>query len=267
MEHIRARFGHGVDDGAGHATVLRVVTVGQHLDFADDLLAVALRFAAGALPGDAEAVHLIPRGVAAGRARANVAEVAARARHHRDQVEPVASVERKLLHLLGVDVPGELRLLRVDERGGAADRDRLLQLRDLHREVDRDRLADAEPESFTHDRREALEFSGHLVGAEWHRRHQVRAVFAGDGGARHASFDVDGRDGETRQHGATFIGDNAAQFALSELCGCGGRERRDESEDEAAHQSHDHGALPAGEWWPIGPYSSGKVKLVFRMTR
>ena len=97
VEGVRPGLGHRVDDGPGHAAVFGVVAVGQHFDLGDDLLAVALGFAAGALPGDAQTVHLVARRVVSGGAGANVARIAARARHHRDEVEPVAAVQRQRL--------------------------------------------------------------------------------------------------------------------------------------------------------------------------
>ena len=217
VKRVRAGLRHRVDHRAGDAAVFGIVAVGQHLDLGDNFLAVTLRFAARALSGHAQAVHLVARRIAARCAGANIAEIAARARHDRDQIQPVASVERQLLHLLWIHVARQVRLLRVDERSRAAHRHRLLQRGQFHRQVDGHRLADAESEPFAHRCAEAAQLRFHFVGSQRHGRHQVRAVLGGHGHAGCAGFDVHRGYRDTGQDAAAFIGDGAAQIALSEL--------------------------------------------------
>ena len=113
---VGARLGHGVDHRAVDAAVLGVVAVGLDLELLDVLHAVALVRAAAALVGDVDAVDLILRHVAAGRAGLDRAGVAARAGHQRHETQPVAAVDRQALHLPLLHRPGQLRLLGVDQR-------------------------------------------------------------------------------------------------------------------------------------------------------
>src|SRR5262249_17747098 len=103
---VRARLGHGIDDHAGCAAVLGVVTVGDNLELLDVLLAVALIRAAAALPTEVHTVDLVLRHIATAKARPNGPGVAAGAWHERDQVEPIAAVERQALDLVSVDASG-----------------------------------------------------------------------------------------------------------------------------------------------------------------
>ena len=144
----------GVDDDAGGAAVLRVVAVGDDLELLDVLLAVALVRAAAAGAADVDTVHLILRHVAAGEPRAHRARIAARAGHERHQVEPVASVQRQILHLAGRDAAGQFRRARVDQRRFAGHRDGLCDGGELHREGQDSGLADLEAEVVANHRRE-----------------------------------------------------------------------------------------------------------------
>ena len=243
-------------------TVFRVVPVRQDLDFGDDLLAVALGFSAGALPGDTQAVHLVAGGVVAGRPGADVARVAARAGNQRDQVKPVAAVQRQRLHLLGIDVSGQLGFLRVDNRRLAADRHRFLQRRDFHREVDRRRLADSDSESLPQDAAETGQFSRHFVGPERQGGHQVGAVRPGRRRSGGAGLDVVRRHGHARQHRAAFVDDGAAQLTLRELRECRGS--RDGDEDDNDGQS---GVHESSVGWCTIANRRPDVKFLFPMAR
>ena len=63
---------------------------------------------------------------------AHRARIAARAGDERHEVEPVAAVERQILHLAAVTRPASSDVLRLDERRFAAHRDRFLHGRELH---------------------------------------------------------------------------------------------------------------------------------------
>src|SRR5688500_8658277 len=92
--------------------------------------------------GDLLAVHVdLERGLGARYWRL-AARVRSATRCQQRQVEPVASVERQLLHLALIDVGRRRRGRNVDERRFTGDRDRLLDRRRSHLEGHRGKLTD-----------------------------------------------------------------------------------------------------------------------------
>ncbi len=225
---VGARLGHGVDHHAGGAAILGIVPVGDDLEFLDVLLAIALIRSSAALAAHVDTVHLVFRHVAATKSGANRSRIATGSWHERDQIEPVASVERQVLHLRRADAAGEVGLLRFDERRFAGHRDGFLQRRNLHREGECRRLANLQQEVVLDDSVEPCELELELVTAHLERRHEKDAGRRRHRRAARARIDMRGGHGNARYRGIAVIHDRAANIREPRL-----------SERRSAKRQHD----------------------------
>ena len=227
---VRAGLRDRVDHRAVDAPVLGVVPIGFYLELFDVFLAVPLVRAAAALVRHVHAVDLIFRHVAAGGAHLNGARIAACSGDERYQVEPVASVQRQILHLALFDGPRQFRLLGIDQGRFADDGNRFSDRRQLHREVENGRLANGQSYPFLDERHETGQLGPNRVGADGQRRHDIRAAGRCRGRPRRRRLDVCRDDGRTGQRGAALVEDAAPQLGLRHLRA--GRHRRQREEEE-----------------------------------
>jgi hypothetical protein len=115
---VRARLGDGVDDHPHRAALRRIEPVGDELELRDRV-AAETRLAevrSGDAVLDLLPFHVDLEGERPARNRRLAAVVRAVARRQQRQVEPVASVERQLLHLPRVDIRADGRRRHVEER-------------------------------------------------------------------------------------------------------------------------------------------------------
>jgi hypothetical protein len=221
-EVVGSRLGHGVNDRSTDAAMLGVEPVGQHLELGDVLLAVTLVRPAAALVGDVDTIDVVLGHVAAGGASLNVSRIAARAWDQRHEIEPVAAVQRQRFDLRGVDAAGNARLLDVNERCFARDRDVFLDARQLERERQIGRFTHGETDVLLGEGREATQLDANVVAADLQRRHHEGPSLRADGSSRHAGFDMGQSHRGAGQRGAAFVDDPATKLRDSSL----GRQRR-----------------------------------------
>ena len=105
------------------------------------------------------------------------------------------------------------RVLDVDGRRGAADRDRFLQRGQLQRAVDRDRLPHGNDDPLAHHRREASQLEFQAISSGVDRREPILSGCAGDCRRRAHDGRARQRDGDAGQHAALGVGNLAYQLA------------------------------------------------------
>ena len=152
---------------------------------------------------------------AGGRRRVQPARILPPHRHARQDVVGAEDRARRRngRQDLVIETRADLRVLHVDGRRRAADRDRFLQRRELHRGVDRDRLPHRHDDALAEERREAGELELQRIGAGVDGRETVEAAFVRHGGWRAHHGGTRQRDGDAGQHAALVVGDFADQFA------------------------------------------------------
>ena len=176
-------------------------------------------------------------GVRAGRAGDDV-------RVERQQPEIVALLDRQRLEVLVVDRPGDFGGGRLHDRGAAGDRDGLLDVGQLHREVEHDALAGVEREVGADLGREAGDVELQPVFAlRRERREHVPPVLVGGGRARQSRGHVLDRDGHAGQDGLLGVEHDAFDFERGFLC-----ERRPLGEECNGEKTED-----SAEGCPVGP--------------
>ena len=141
-----------------------------------------------------------------------------------------------------LDAARQVRLLGVDERRLARNRDGLLHGGDFQRKIQRGRITDREMDPFFDERGEAAELRRDVIGPDRQRRHDVRPRLGGHSRSGGAGFNLRRGNRRARQGGAAFIEDRAAELGLGHLRG--GRQRRNECQrgDQEDADPGNHGS-------------------------
>ena len=135
------------------------------------------------------------------------------------QLRPVASVERKLADGGAADVVAQRRRPGVDGRRLAGHHDVLVELSDLHLEVDRVLGPDGERQPFLRLAAEAIEGDHHFVRTGQQVGNAVEPFCVRDDAGDHAGRDVGDGDAGVRQRARALIAHAAHHRAAHGLRG------------------------------------------------
>ncbi len=152
--------------------------------------------------------------------------------HQLGELEPVAALERHLLHLARVDVACHLRRSRIDKRRLSGDGDRLIDLCERERERHRRVLPDEQLDRRNDHRRKAAQVRLDLVSARRQVHHAVLASLVGHTRRLNTGGQVGGRDSRSRQDCLGRVGDGAEHRRLL-------RKRRRGESHQQGYGEHD----------------------------
>ena len=140
------------------------------------------------------------------------------ARRQRGQRAEVAAEDRQVLDLLVRDRRGQTGALRIDDRRGGGDGDRLADAR-CQLDVGLGRVAEQDGQLRQGGLAEAGQLRIDLVTSRREQIERVGAVVLRDGSVQ-AGVDIRGGHGDARQAGAGAVGDLSADRAGRELTDC-----------------------------------------------
>ena len=159
----------------------------------------------------------------------------------------LTAVQRQLEHLLVRDHLADAGIPRLDERRGALHRDRLGELSELQRDVERRIRIHLQDDAGLNEFAEALQLRIEAVGANRQVLQDVGTRLVAHCGAHEAGFGLRDRDGDARKDRAALIADGAVDLCRGDRLRPGGR-RREKNEQQSVNGDPDepvaHMSLP-----------------------
>ena len=256
---VRARLQRHVHDAAGGAAVLRIVAVGDDLEFLDrvdrrhvgDVVAALNRVVRRAVEQELVVAVLTAvdrpvgnRAVVEG-ALVDGGTVVGDAGRQVGQHERVARVERQLVDAIVVDHQPAIGLGGFEDRRFRDDADLLAQFAELELKVHRGGLAQLEAHVRLTDLSEPGELRCHGVETGFQKRNGVHALGGGGGGRELSALRVGGGDDRSWNDEPVRIGDATGDRGAEFLGGGGAREEqrqdeRDARDDRTGRDPHTH---------------------------
>jgi hypothetical protein len=149
------------------------------------------------------------------------------------ELRQLAAVQRQLDDLLVRDDLSDARVARLDERRGALNRDRLRDLPELQRHVERRVRVHLQDEAGLDELPEALQLCLEPVGTDRQVLQDVRALLAADRAARQPRIGLGHGDRDARQTRAALVLDVPVDLRGGDRLCRGSREEQENDQQSA----------------------------------